>query len=32
MFVAWREQSRVLEDFALYDAEGAFSGGGTEYY
>ena len=32
MFVAWREQAQGLQDFALYDLEGAFSGGETEYY
>jgi len=31
-FVAWREQAQALEDFTMYDQEGAFSGGGTEYY
>ena len=31
-FMTWREQARALEDFALYDAEGALSGGGTEWY
>jgi putative ABC transport system permease protein len=32
MFVAWREQAQGLQDFALYDLEGAFRGGATEYY
>jgi predicted permease len=32
MFVAWREQARALEDFTMYDQEGAWSAGGTEYY
>jgi putative ABC transport system permease protein len=31
-FVAWREQAQALEDFTMYDQEGAFWGGGTEYY
>jgi putative ABC transport system permease protein len=31
-FVAWREQAQALEDFTMYDEEGAFSGGGMEYY
>jgi putative ABC transport system permease protein len=32
MFVAWREQAHVLEDFALYDLQGFMSGGETEYF
>jgi putative ABC transport system permease protein len=31
-FVAWREQAQALQDFTMYDAEGALSGGGTEFY
>src|SRR5579864_5638013 len=32
MFAAWREQTQVLQDFALYDLEGPFRGGGKEYF
>ena len=32
MFIVWREQTQVLQDFALYDLEGPMSGGGTEYF
>ena len=31
MFTVWRQQTQVLQDFALYDLEGPFQGGGTEY-
>ena len=31
MFMVWRRQTRVLQDFALYDLQGLMSGGGTEY-
>jgi predicted permease len=31
-FVAWHEEAQGLEDFTMYDQEGAFWGGGTEYY
>jgi putative ABC transport system permease protein len=31
-FVAWRDQAQALQDFSLFDMEGAFSGGGREYY
>ena len=27
-FVAWRHQAQALEDFTMYDGEGAMSGGG----
>jgi predicted permease len=32
MFMAWREQTQVLKDFALSDLKGAMRGGGTEYF
>ena len=31
MFTVWREQTQVLQDFALYDNEAPMSGGATEY-
>jgi predicted permease len=32
MFMVWREQTQVLQDFSLYDLQGLMSGGGTEYF
>lgn len=32
MFVTCRDRTQVLEDFALYDAEGPLLGGDTEFY